>query len=230
MVPICTRSGLAAQQPGPVEAEPDGAPAERRILLLDIAHIGQHLVAADIESAEGHRPLARGIEHGAVKPELLVGARQRVSDHELQLGAEQADAAGAGLVEMWQVDGEAGIDHQREFVAVLGHTRPVAQRVVLRLAPRPQLHPLAIGAFNVGRRAHVHLTGGGVDDNGVALLDQAGGVGDLADRRNAERARHDRDVRGRSAFLQHQPAQPFAVIVEQRRRAHRACDQDRVFR
>ena len=63
---------------------------------------------------------------------------------------------------------------------------------------------------------------------GVARIDDAGRVGDLADRRDAERARHDRDVRGRPAFLQHQRAQLLAVVVEQRRRAHRARDQDRV--
>ena len=80
------------------------------------------------------------------------------------------------------------------------------------------------------RRPHMHVAGRAVDDDGVARLDQAGGVGDLADRRNAERARHDRDVRGRPAFLQHQAAQPLAVVVEQRRRTHRARDQDGVFR
>ena len=34
----------------------------------------------------------------------------RGRDHELQLGAEQADAGGAGLGEMRQVDQQAGID------------------------------------------------------------------------------------------------------------------------
>ena len=55
----------------------------------------------------------------------------------------------------------------------------------------------------------------------VALLD-------LADRGDAERARHDGHMRGRPAFLQHQAAQPRAVVVEQRRRAHGAGDQDGV--
>ena len=126
--------------------------------------------------------------------------------------------------------GEAGIDHQRDRLAVLGDAGPVAQRAVLRLPPRAQLHPLAIGGFDVGRRAHMHCAGRAVDDDGVARLDEAGGVVDLADRRDAERARDDRDMRGRPAFLQHQAAQPFAVVVEQRRRAHRARDQDGVFR
>ena len=55
-----------------------------------------------------------------------------------------------------------------------------------------------------------------------------GAFGDLADRGDAERARHDGDVRVGGAFLQHQAAQPLAVVVEQRRRAHRAGDQDGV--
>jgi hypothetical protein len=33
-------------------------------------------------------------------------------DHELQFGAEQADAGAAGLLDMRQVDGQAGIDQQ----------------------------------------------------------------------------------------------------------------------
>ena len=131
---------------------------------------------------------------------------------------------------MRQIDGQTGIDHQCDLMAVFGDASAVAQRAVLRLTPRPQLRPLAIGAFDVGRRTQMHVAGGAVDDDGVARLDQAGGVGDFADRRNAERARHDRNVRGRPAFLQDQPAQSFAVVVEQRRRAHRARDQNCVFR
>ena len=65
---------------------------------------------------------------------------------------------------------------------------------------------------------------------GVAGIGDAGGVGDLADRRDAERARDDRDVRIRPAFLQHQPAQPLAVVVEQRRRSHGARHDHRVLR
>ena len=151
------RAQLAAQQAGPVEAEADRAPAQRRVLLLDVAHVGQHLVAADIEGAEGHRHVAGGIEHRAVERVLLGGAREALGDHELQFGAEQADAGRAGLREMRQVDGEAGIDHQRYRLAVLGDARLVAQREVLRLPPRAQLHALGIGRFHVGRRADVHI-------------------------------------------------------------------------
>ena len=98
------RAHLAAQQARPVEAEPDRAPAERRIFLLDVAQIGQHLVAADIERAEGHRLFAGGIEHRAIERKLLAGARQRIRHHELQFGAEQADAGRAGVLDMRQID------------------------------------------------------------------------------------------------------------------------------
>ena len=63
---------------------------------------------------------------------------------------------------------------------------------------------------------------------GVAGIDQAGRILDLADRRDAERARHDRDMRGRAAFLQHEAAQARAVVVEQRGRPHGARDDDGV--
>ena len=69
-----------------------------------------------------------------------------------------------------------------------------------------------------------------VDDDRVARIDDAGRIGDLADRRDAERARDDRNMRGRPAFLQHQAAQLLAVVVEQRCRAHRARHEDRVIR
>ena len=93
------RAHLAAQQARPVEAEADRAPAERRVLLLDVAHVGQHLVAADVERAEGHRLVAGGVEHRAIERQLLAGARKLRRHHELQFGAEQADAGGAGLGE-----------------------------------------------------------------------------------------------------------------------------------
>ena len=81
-----------------------------------------------------------------------------------------------------------------------------------------------------GDGPHMHVAGRAVDDDGIAGIGHAGGVGDLADRRDAERARDDRDVRVGPAFLQHEPAQPLAVVVEQRRRPHGAGDQDGVLR
>ncbi len=74
------------------------------------------------------------------------------------------------------------------------------------------------------------MTGGSVDNDGIARLDQAGGIVDLANGRNAKRPCDDRDVRGRPAFFQHQTAQSFSVVIKQRRRAHGARHDDGVFR
>ena len=224
------RPNLAAQQRRAVEAEPDRAPAERGVLLLDVAHVGQHLVAADVEGAEGHRPAGGRIEHGAVERELLAGARELRGHHELQLGAEQADARGAGFDDVRQVDQEAGIDQELHLLAVAGDTGLVAQRKVLELAARPQPHELDIGGFEVGGGADMDLAARPVDDDGIGGIDEPDRIADLADRGDAERARDDGDVGGRAAFLEDEAAQPLAVVVEQRRRTHRPRDQDRVLR
>ena len=76
----------------------------------------------------------------------------------------------------------------------------------------------------------MHVAGRAVDDDGVAGVGDAGGIGDFADRRDAERAGDDRHMRIRAAFLEHEAAQALAVVIEQRRRSHGAGDQDGVFR
>ena len=73
----------------------------------------------------------------------------------------------------------------------------------------------------------MHLAGIAVDDDRVARLGQRHDVVELADGGDAERARDDRDVAGRPDLLEHQPAQPLAVVVEKLRRAHVARDDDR---
>ena len=60
---------------------------------------------------------------------------KRLAQHELQLGAEEADTAGAGLVEVGQVDDEAGIELQLDPYAVARLGGKIAQRgVALALA------------------------------------------------------------------------------------------------
>src|SRR5262249_52779343 len=143
------RTYLAAQEARPVESEPDRTPAQRWIFLIYIAQIGQDLVAADIEGAEGHRLFSGGIEHCAIERALFAGAWQRRRDHELQFGAEQTDSSRAGVLDMRKVDGQPGIDHQLDFLTVLGDAWPVTQRPVLCLPAGAQLYPLAIGCLNV---------------------------------------------------------------------------------
>ena len=92
---------------------------------------------------------------------------------------------------MRQIDQETGIEQQRNLFAVFGDAGLFAQRRILRLPPRAQAHALRVVLFHVGRRADVHVTHRAIDDNRVARIDDARGVGDLPDRRDAARARHD---------------------------------------
>ena len=194
-------------------------------------HVGQHLVAADVERAEGHRPVAGRLEHGLVERVLLAGARELRGDHELQLGAEQPDAVGAGLLDMRQVDQQAGIeveaDHRGRRGSRLGR---LPQRQVLLLPAGAEPHLLGIGRLDLGRRADLDLAGAAVDDDGVAVLDEIDDVLDLADGGDAERAGDDGDMAGRPALLEHEAAQALAVIVEQLGRPHGAGDEDGVLR
>ena len=76
----------------------------------------------------------------------------------------------------------------------------------------------------------MHVAGRAVDDDGIAGVGDAGGIGDLAHGRDAERAGDDRHMRIWAAFLEHESAQALAVVIEQRRRPHGAGDEDGVFR
>jgi hypothetical protein len=195
-----------------------------------VPKVGQNLVAADVERAERDRALASGIEDRLVDAGLLLKPREGRGDHELQLGAEQADAVGARLIEMRQVEHEAGIDVERHPRAVERDRRHVAQGRVLCLAPRPEADLVGIGRHHLRRRPHVQLAALGIDDRRIPRLDRIEHALGLADGGDAERAGHDGHVARRTAFLEHEPAQALPVVIEQLGGAHGAGDQDRVLR
>ena len=96
--------------------------------------IGQALVAADVDGAEDDRLVAGRVEHRAVEPLLALAPRQGRRDQELEFGAEQADAVGAGRAQRGDVVAQAGIDHHRDADAVLGHRRLVLDRGIFGAA------------------------------------------------------------------------------------------------
>ncbi|MGY3106729.1 hypothetical protein ACVWW7_003356 [Bradyrhizobium sp. LM6.9] len=99
---------------------------------------------------------------------------------------------------------------------------------ILRLAAGAEAHALGEGGLDLLRRTDIDRAGSAVDDDGVAGIGDTRCVRHFADRGNAEGTRHDRDVGIGGALLQHDAAQALAVVVEQRRRAHRARDDDGV--
>jgi len=97
-------------------------------LFRRLGKVGQHLVAADIERAKGHRTVADMVEDTAVELGLLIDIGKGVPHHEGDLGAVEPDAFGAGLVEMRQVDQQPGIEVERHADAVHRHRRERANR------------------------------------------------------------------------------------------------------
>ena len=106
----------------------------------------------------------------------------------------------------------------------------IAQRLVLLLAPRAQPDALGIGGRHVGQRPDMQIAGRAVDNDRIARIGNAGCVIDLADRRDAERTRNDGNMGVRAALFEHEAAQPLAIVVEQRRRAHGAGNDDGILR
>ena len=160
--------------------------------------IGQHLVAADIDGAEGHRLAARRFEHVAIEPLLRLGAREGRGDHELQFGAEQADAGRARLGKLRQVDGQAGIHQQIDLrrrpwsptasCAVRGRLPAGAPGS----APFPHRRASRSGC---GRRCIVPSSPSTMMASPFSAMETA--PFDLADDRNAHGARDDDHMAGR---------------------------------
>ena len=117
-----------------------------------------------------------------------------------------------------QVDGDA----------VPGDGGDVAQLAVLLLPLGAQPRHLGVGVLDVGRWPHMHVAERAIDDDGVARLDEIENIGDVARRRDAERARDDGDMAAAAGVFEHEAAQFGAVIFEQRGRPHGARDDDRI--
>ncbi len=76
--------------------------------------VGQLLVTADIEGAKGDRLALCQLHDAAVVVGLRGCIRQVRAGHEIELGAEQADAFGARACERGQVGHELGVHVQRD--------------------------------------------------------------------------------------------------------------------
>ncbi len=167
--------------------------------------------------------LPRGLlDDRAVHLGLTLEPGQRRRQHELQFGAEQPYAVGAGFRQVGDVYLQSGIDVQLDALAVLGDGGLVAQRAVLALAPRTKTGLVAIGGDDAAARPDVHLAAFGVDDDGIALIDPFDDPARLADGGNPERLGNDGNMALPAGVLDDQPAQAGTIVVEQVGRAHAA--------
>ena len=131
-----------------------------------------------------------------------------------------------------QVDQQPGIQQQLDRDAVARHRRQVAQGLVIaRAAACARSIAAATDCWmsSLGRISTCAVVA--IDDRRCRRA-RCGRVAscDPADHRNVEGARDDRDMRGRRAFLEHQPHDPPVRVIQQLGRPHRARDQDEFVR
>ena len=219
-----------AQQGRTIKPDADGAPAECGIFFLEGGdiHIGQHFIAADIKRAKDRRMISRCIKHCGIKLDLVFQARQFGGDHELQFGAEQADAFGTGFVQMPQIDLQTGVDIKRDGLAVLRDGRLMPDRLILFLLACAEAGFLRIGINNVRRRTNINIARIAIENDGVALINIVENGFGTPHRDDTECARDDGDMGIRRALFEHQPAQAHFVVIQQFSRTHVAGNQDRV--
>ena len=171
-----------------------------------------------------------GVEDGAVKLLLRAWPGKTGGEHELQFGAEEADRLRSGFRQMRHVDEEPGVHVQADRDAVDSGCGRVAESAILRLAPGAHTRLFRISRFDVRRRPQMDLARVAVDDDRIACstISEIFAISLTAGTPSA---------RATMAIWLEAPAssstssaQPGAVIIEERRRAHRAGDEDGVFR
>ncbi len=134
-----------------VQGNADAAPAQEGVVLVH-REIGQRLVAANVQGAQGHWPGIEGGQDLAVDLYLLLFTREPVADHERHFGAVQADAVGTRLLGGVDVRQQAAVGVHRDDHAVLGGGRfqsqvsqPLGQLPLLVHQPLEFLAQLSTG-------------------------------------------------------------------------------------
>ena len=222
------RPDLRAQQARPVEREAQRAEAHRRVLLGRRAQIRDHLVAADIEQAEDDRLALAQPDRLAIEDDLLADLGQMARDHELQFGAEQPDALGAGVVQHRQIGDQPRIVQERDGDAILGDRRLVLEFEIVRTPFGADPDLVDVVLLEVGGGPQEHSAGRAIDDDVVAVLADRDDIFGLPHRHQPERARNDRHMRGGAALFEDDGAEPRAVVFEQFGRSHVARHQNGV--
>ena len=194
------RAQLRAEHVGPIEAHAHAAQAEERVVFLRQRHVGERLVAADIERADDERTLAaERFGHRAIFGGLFVFRRRGVAVIEQELGAQQPDAFGARRDRIARFLRIADVRDHFDAMTI-GRDRELARgdflffallRLTLDALARLREFVRARIAPQAAVRAVEH------DERAVGQLQRI--LVDAADRRNAERAREDRDVTRRAA-------------------------------
>src|ERR1700731_1249709 len=82
--------------------------------------------------------------------------------------------------------------------------------------------------FDIGMRAEMNVTKDAINNDCISRLRQIDDVGHIANRSNAESARHDRNMAQSAGFLKDKASNLRPAILSQCPRAPRTRDNDRI--
>ena len=220
------RPQLREQELRMPQAQTDASDAEEGVLLRGEREVGELLVGAHVERAQGEGAAVELLSGRPVGALLLVLVRQVVGLEEEELGAQQPHAVGAGGERRGDVGGRGHVGRHVHGDAVArggGLPRPL---VGLGLRARPSSLPVLGRPHDVGGRVHR-------DGAGLAVQGQRRAVRD-AQQRRAE-ADHGRDAQGagQDGAVRRGPARRAGDAADQRavqrgglRRGEVGCDDD----
>src|SRR5690606_20477711 len=216
---------LLAEEVLEVEAEADRAPPEERILLGRHLEEEGELVPAQVERADVDglvRERLRDLAVGLVLL-LLLGLRATADDEEL--GAEEADAHRAVRAGDVDLAREVDVGAQQDGLAVRGDGLEMREEDQLLLPLTHADVALAVNALLELRRLDDHAAGPAVQDQLLAVLDDAGDVAEADDGGQADRAGEDGRVGGPAAGVGRVAEHLAPVELHGERRREVARDQ-----
>ena len=207
-------------------AEADAAKTHERIGLIAMAQVGNVLVAAEVERADGHLLIRRGFDDGAVGGQLLLLVGHRGMRQEQVFGAIQPDAGGAGGAGRRRVGGTVDVGQQLQTDAVGGDRlliavldQPAGEVGVLALQ-------LAIGRLHLRTGIEINVSLAAIDGDQVAGVHLAQQAAQSGDGGNAEGAGEDGGVAGGAARFGDDAGDQMAVERQRLRRQNLLGDED----
>src|SRR5574344_35903 len=212
----------------PVKAYAYGTPAHERIRFACRGNIGDELVAAGVERADGDRMRFHRAQNVAVGLRLFFAGRSSFAE-EHEFGTVESDAGRAEVEDVVRFQRKFDVRVERYVFAIARHRLQLAhcEKLLFLLEKHGVLFLEA--AQVVAVRVQNYFSARTVDENRVALLREHGNVAQTGYCRNLHGARENRDVARASAGVRRESDDLFFFERDERARAEFMRNENRAF-
>ena len=220
------RPELCAEELRLVEADPNRAPPEERILLL--RHVQEHreLVAAQVEGPDVHRRVRERLRGRTIRLVLLLLTRHRAASDDEELGAEQADADGTMRCRAFGFVRKVEVRTEFDVLPVLRHRFERRNHPDLVFPARNPVSPRVERGTLTDLGVENETPDSPVDDRGLAFGHDLRRAPQSYDRGDTQRASQHRPVGGAGPVVRRDPEYPLHVELHGHARSHVRGDED----